>query len=92
MTHSRGPATWHLSMVVALAAADLRDRAPSPPWLGSDGQAGSNNGPAAKLGLLTQRRPPRPASRILQGDDLSFVPSGRWNLPRHEVEWCFDDG
>ena len=22
----------------------------------------------------------------------SIVPSGRWNLPRHEVEWCLDDG
>ena len=92
MTHSRGPATWHLWMVVALAAADSRDRAPSPPWLGSDRQAGSNNCPAAKLGLVIQRRPsPRPASRILEDDDPSFVPSGRWNLPRHEVEWCFDD-
>jgi hypothetical protein len=78
---------------MTLAMADSRDRASSPPWLGSDRQAGSNNGPAVKLGLLTQPRPsPRPASRILEGDDPSFVPSGRWNLPRHEVEWCFDDG
>jgi hypothetical protein len=35
----------------------------------------------------------RPArDRILEGDDPSIVPSGRWNMLRHEVEWCLDDG
>ena len=34
----------------------------------------------------------RPENRILEGDDPSIVPSGRWNMPRHEVEWCLDDG
>jgi hypothetical protein len=92
VTHSRGPATWHLPMVVALVAADSRDRA--EPTLAGQRPAGrieQRAGREAGSSHTAQAVAP-PASRILEDDDPSFVPSGRWNLPRHEVEWCFDDG